>query len=118
MKLIRYGEAGKEKTGVIVNDKRYDTSAFGEDYDERFFETNGLNRLAEFVRTSNLMHVSDDVRLGCPFARPSKIVCIGLNYIDHARETNATPPLEPVIFLKSTTALVGPNDDIVIPRDS
>jgi len=118
MKLIRYGEAGKEKTGVIVNDKRYDTSAFGEDYDEHFFEKDGLNRLAEFLRTSNLMQVSDDVRLGCPFGRPSKIVCIGLNYIDHARETNATPPPEPVIFMKSTTAIVGPNDDIMIPKDS
>ena len=118
MKLIRFGEAGKEKTGVIINNKRFDTSAFGEDYDERFFETNGLERLAEFINTSNLLHVSDDTRLGCPISRPSKIVCIGLNYSDHARETNATPPPEPVIFLKSTTAIVGPNDDIVIPKDS
>ena len=118
MKLIRFGEAGKEKTGVIINNKRFDTSAFGEDYDERFLETNGLERLAEFVSNSNLLHVSDDIRLGCPIGRPSKIVCIGLNYSDHARETNATPPPEPVIFLKSTTAIVGPNDDIVIPRDS
>jgi len=118
MKLIRFGEAGKEKTGVIINNKRFDTSAFGEDYDERFFESNGLERLAEFISTSNLLHVSDDIRLGCPIGRPSKIVCIGLNYSDHARETNATPPPEPVIFLKSTTAIVGPNDDIVIPRDS
>jgi len=118
MKLIRYGEAGKEKTGIIHNDKRYDTSAFGEDYDERFFENDGFNRLSEFVKTSNLMQVSDDVRLGCPLGRPSKIVCIGLNYIDHARETNATPPAEPVIFMKSTTAIVGPNDNIMIPKDS
>ena len=118
MKLIRFGEAGKEKTGVIINNKRFDTSAFGEDYDERFFETNGLERLAEFINTSNLLHVSDDTRLGCPIGRPSKIVCIGLNYSDHARETNATPPPAPVIFLKSTTAIVGPNDDIVIPKDS
>ena len=118
MKLIRYGEAGKEKTGIIDNDKRYDTSAFGEDYDEGFFENDGLNRLSEFVRTSNLMQVSDDERLGCPLGRPSKIVCIGLNYIDHARETNATPPAEPVIFMKSTTAIVGPNDSIMIPKDS
>jgi len=118
MKLIRFGEAGKEKTGVIIDNKRFDTSAFGEDYDERFFETNGIERLAEFINTSNLLHVSDDTRLGCPIGRPSKIVCIGLNYSDHARETNATPPPEPVIFLKSTTAIVGPNDDIVIPKDS
>lgn len=118
MKLIRYGEAGKEKTGIIIDDKRYDTSAFGEDYNEHFFETDGLNRLAQFIKHNNLPSVSDSVRLGCPFGRPSKIVCIGLNYIDHARETNATPPPEPVIFMKSTTAIVGPNDDIMIPKDS
>ncbi len=118
MKLIRYGEPGKEKTGVIIDDKRYDTSAFGEDYNEQFFETDGLNRLAAFVKSNDLKQVGDDVRLGCPFARPSKVVCIGLNYIDHARETNATPPAEPVIFMKSTTAVVGPNDDIMIPKDS
>src|SRR5579872_218174 len=118
MKLIRFGEARKEKTGVIINDQRYDTSAFGEDYNEQFFETDGLNRLADFVKSSNLLKVSDDVRLGSPLVRPSKIVCIGLNYIDHARETNATPPPEPVIFMKSTTAIVGPNDDIMIPKDS
>ncbi|HWD90108.1 MAG TPA: fumarylacetoacetate hydrolase family protein [Mucilaginibacter sp.] len=118
MKLIRYGEPGKEKTGVIIDDKRYDTSAFGEDYDEKFFETNGLSRLAGFVKNNKLSEVSDSVRLGCPFGRPSKLVCIGLNYIDHARETKATPPPEPVIFMKSTTAIVGPNDDIMIPKDS
>jgi 2,4-diketo-3-deoxy-L-fuconate hydrolase len=118
MKLIRYGEPGKEKTGVIIDDKRYDTSAFGEDYNEQFFETDGLNRLAAFVKNNDLKQVSDDVRLGSPFGRPSKLVCIGLNYIDHARETNATPPPEPVIFMKSTTAIVGPNDDIMIPKDS
>ncbi|MDB5134764.1 MAG: fumarylacetoacetate hydrolase family protein, partial [Mucilaginibacter sp.] len=119
MKLIRFGDAGKEKTGIIINDKRYDTSAFGEDYNERFFETNGLNRLVDFIESAkNLPEVSDQVRLGSPIARPSKIVCIGLNYVDHAKETNATPPPEPVIFLKSTTAIVGPNDDITIPKNS
>jgi 2,4-diketo-3-deoxy-L-fuconate hydrolase len=118
MKLIRFGQAGKEKTGIIINDKRYDTSAFGEDYSEQFFETDGLNRLADFVKNNDLSEVNDNVRLGSPIARPSKIVCIGLNYIDHAKETNATPPPEPVIFFKSTTAIVGPNDDIIIPRNS
>ena len=119
MKLIRFGEAGKEKSGVIINDKRYDTSAFGEDYNEQFFETDGLNRLSAFLKeNNNLPQISEDVRLGCPIGRPSKIVCIGLNYVDHAKETNATPPAEPVIFMKSTTAIVGPNDNIMIPKDS
>ena len=119
MKLIRCGEAGKEKTGVIIDDKRYDTSAFGEDYNEHFFETDGLNRLAAFLKdNNNLSQLNDDVRLGSPIGRPSKIVCIGLNYVDHAKETNATPPPEPVIFMKSTTAIVGPNDNIMIPKDS
>lgn len=118
MKLIRFGEPGKEKTGIIINDKKYDTSAFGEDYGEHFFETDGIARLEEFASDNMLPEVEDDVRLGCPFTRPSKIVCIGLNYVDHARETNATPPTEPVIFMKSTTAITGPFDEIVIPKNS
>src|ERR1035437_6524441 len=118
MKLIRFGEPGKEKTGVIINDKKYDTSAFGEDYGEAFFESDGLSRLADFIEGNMLPEVTDDVRLGSPLARPSKIVCIGLNYADHAKETNATSPSEPVIFMKSTTAIVGPNDDIIIPKNS
>jgi 2,4-diketo-3-deoxy-L-fuconate hydrolase len=118
MKLIRFGEAGKEKTGVIINDKKYDTSAFGEDYGEAFFENDGLTRLSYFLEDSLLPEITENVRLGSPLARPSKIVCIGLNYVDHAKETNATPPTEPVIFMKSTTALVGPFDNIVIPKNS
>jgi len=118
MKLIRFGKAGKEKTGVIINDKKYDTSAFGEDYGEAFFENDGLNRLSFFLEGSLLPEITEEVRLGCPLARPSKIVCIGLNYVDHARETNATPPAEPVIFMKSTTAVTGPFDNIVIPKNS
>jgi 2,4-diketo-3-deoxy-L-fuconate hydrolase len=120
MKLIRYGQAGKEKTGVIINDVKYDTSAFGGDYNEQFFEDNGLARLDEFVKANqgNLIEISADERLGSPIARPSKIVCIGLNYADHAHETNAQIPSEPVIFMKSTTSLVGPNDNIIIPKNS
>ncbi|SMO47030.1 fumarylacetoacetate hydrolase family protein [Solitalea koreensis] len=120
MKLIRFGEYGNEKTGVCINDVKYDTSAFGEDYNEQFFETDGLKRLADFVKQNEgkLPMVSDDVRLGSPIARPSKIVCIGLNYADHAKETGATIPSEPVVFMKSTTALCGPFDDIMIPKNS
>lgn len=120
MKLIRYGQIGKEKTGVIIDDVRYDTSAFGEDYNEQFFENNGLDRLEKFVEEnkSNLPEVRNDERLGSCVARPSKIICIGLNYALHAKETNAPIPKEPIIFFKSTTALVGPNDDVVIPKNS
>jgi 2,4-didehydro-3-deoxy-L-rhamnonate hydrolase len=120
MKLIRFGQPGKEKTGVILNDRKYDTSAFGEDYNEAFFETDGLNRLSSFIQSNKnqLAEVPDDIRLASPIARPSKILCIGLNYAGHARETNAPFPPEPVIFMKSTTALTGPFDEIIIPKDS
>ncbi len=120
MKLIRHGSINKEKTGVVIGDTYYDSSAFGEDYNETFFETGGLERLKAFVEKNkgSLPVLPAGVRLGSPVARPSKIVCIGLNYVDHARETGATPPTEPVIFMKSTTALVGPYDDIVIPKNS
>jgi len=118
MKLIRYGEPGKEKTGVIIDNKRFDTSAFGEDYGEAFFENDGLSRLGNFIKNNQLPEVADGERLGSPLARPSKLVCIGLNYRDHAEETGAKIPAEPVIFMKSTTAIVGPNDDIIIPKNS
>ncbi|WP_374949212.1 fumarylacetoacetate hydrolase family protein [Mucilaginibacter sp.] len=120
MKLIRYGAAGKEKTGVIIGDTKFDTSAFGEDYNEQFFESDGLTRLQQFLKENEgkLNPIADSERLGSPVARPSKIVCIGLNYRDHAEEMGAPIPPEPVIFLKSTTALVGPNDDITIPKNS
>ena len=120
MKLIRFGPPQQEKTGVIINDEYFDTSSFGEAYDERFFGSNGLQRLQAFVRQQQgrLPQIPKDTRLGCPFARPSKIVCIGLNYADHARETHAAIPTEPIIFFKSTTAITGPNDDVIIPMDS
>ncbi|RDV16946.1 FAA hydrolase family protein [Pontibacter diazotrophicus] len=120
MKLIRYGEPNKEKTGVILEDAYYDTSAFGEDYNEQFFESDGLARLKEFVQNNKgkLERIPENSRLGSPIARPSKIVCIGLNYADHAAETKAKIPEEPILFMKSTTAVVGPNDDIIIPKNS
>ncbi len=120
MKLIRYGQPGSIKTGVIIDDVKFDTSGFGEDYNEQFFETDGLARLAQYVQDNkgSLAKIEDEERLDSPVARPSKILCIGLNYADHAKETGATVPTEPVIFMKSSTSLSGPNDNIVIPRDS
>ena len=120
MKLFRYGPPGQEKPGILRDEQRLDIAAFGEDYTEAFFAGDGLRRLAEFVRANlgQLPEVAATERLGPPVARPSKIVCIGLNYSDHAREVGLTPPTEPVVFLKSTTALVGPFDDIMLPRNS
>lgn len=120
MKLIRFGEPGKEKIGVQIDGVNIDVSAFGGDYNEQFFAENGLARLEEFVKANagNLVEAPEGTRLGAPFARPSKIVCIGLNYKDHAAETGAAIPAEPIIFMKSTTSLVGPTDQIVIPKGS
>lgn len=120
MKLIRYGQPGDVKTGVLIDGKRYSTADFGEDYNEHFFETDGLARLEKFVQdnSGNLPVVGEEERLDSPVARPSKIICIGLNYALHAKETNAPIPKEPIIFFKSTTALCGPNDDVVIPKGS
>ncbi len=120
MKLIRFRENGIEKPGILANDKYYDVSALGEDYNETFFETGGLARLQQFVHAhqAQLKEVPKESPLAAPFQRPSKIVCIGLNYADHAKETGAPPPPEPVLFFKSTTALCGPNDHLVIPRNS
>jgi 2,4-didehydro-3-deoxy-L-rhamnonate hydrolase len=121
MKLIRFGPAGAEKPGIILGDgARVDASSVGSDWDERFFGSDGLTRLAAWVRehAASAPRVPEGVRLGSCVARPSKIVCIGLNYADHARETGAKIPEEPVIFFKATTALCGPDDDLVLPRGS
>ncbi|MEO6548999.1 MAG: fumarylacetoacetate hydrolase family protein [Ferruginibacter sp.] len=120
MKLIRFGEINNEKPGICLEGVHYDVSGFIKDYDEAFFANGGLMHLAWMVHENKtiLPKVDEGVRLGSPVARPSKIICIGLNYADHAKETNATPPPEPVIFLKATTAIVGPFDDVVIPKDS
>ncbi len=121
MKLIRFGEAGKEKPGLTLADEtRVDVSAFFSDYNEEFFEKIGLARLADWVRknTANLPRVDSTVRLGAPIARPSKIVCIGLNFRDHAAETGNPIPAEPVLFFKATSSLVGPNDPLVIPKNA
>jgi 2-keto-4-pentenoate hydratase/2-oxohepta-3-ene-1,7-dioic acid hydratase in catechol pathway len=120
MKLIRFGEIGKEKPGVHIDGVNYDVSGFIRDYDEHFFANGGLPHLAFMVEQHKTMlpKVADGLRLGSPVARPSKIVCIGLNYAKHAKETNAPIPKEPIIFMKSTTSLVGPNDTIVIPKNS
>lgn len=121
MKLIRFGELEKETPGALLKDgTRVDASAFGTDYDEKFFARGGLAELDSWLRkhASSAPRVAASVRLGSPICRPSKIVCVGLNYRGHAAETKAETPNEPILFLKSTTSLVGPNDDLVMPKNA
>jgi 2,4-didehydro-3-deoxy-L-rhamnonate hydrolase len=121
MKLIRFGETGQEKPGAILKDEsRIDVSAMGSDYDEKFFASDGLKKLESWLSShaASAPRVASSVRLGSAVCRPSKIVCIGLNYRDHAAETKAEPPKEPVIFFKATTSLVGPNDPLMMPKNS
>ncbi|MFD1315094.1 fumarylacetoacetate hydrolase family protein [Namhaeicola litoreus] len=120
MKLIRFGKLHHEKPGIQFSDTRIDVSAFGEDYDENFFATGGIGRLTDWfkINQSTCKVIDNSVRLGCPIKKPSKIVCVGLNYAKHAAESGMELPKEPVIFFKSTTAIVGPYDDLVLPKGS
>jgi 2,4-diketo-3-deoxy-L-fuconate hydrolase len=121
MRLIRFGEIGREKPGVLLEDgTRLDASGFGGDYDEEFFANDGLTKLRNWLakQGASALRVRGSVRLGPPICRPSKIVCIGLNFRDHAEESGMEIPREPVIFFKSTSSLVGPNDALVIPKNA
>jgi 2,4-didehydro-3-deoxy-L-rhamnonate hydrolase len=124
MKLIRFGEPSKEKPGLLLDDgSRIDASGFdagaASDYDEGFFANDGLNRLRQWANNNSASapRVPPSVRLGPPICRPSKIVCIGLNFRDHAAESKMEIPKEPVIFFKATTSLVGPNDSLLVPKN-
>ncbi|MCB0557657.1 MAG: fumarylacetoacetate hydrolase family protein [Lewinellaceae bacterium] len=119
MKLIRFGQPGKENPGIqLPNGKRIDVSAFGEDYTEQFFGSNGLSRLRHWLEghQETCPEIAPDTRLGPCIARPSKIVCIGLNYAAHAAESGMAAPSEPVIFFKASSSLCGPNDPVIIPK--
>ena len=120
MKLIRFGDAGQEKPGVFLDESAWvDVSAFTPDYDEAFFASGGLSGLDQWLRrnAASAPRIAPSTRLGPSIARPSKIVCIGLNFRDHARESQMEIPKEPVIFFKATSSIVGPNDDLVIPKN-
>ncbi len=120
MKLCRYGNPGNELPAVVVNNIRYDVSAFGHDYDEKFFGSDGITQLQQWFEASRATCkvIDESVRWAPCIARPSKIVCIGLNYADHAKESNMAIPVEPIVFFKSTSSIVGPNDELVIPKNS
>ncbi|HET8735404.1 MAG TPA: fumarylacetoacetate hydrolase family protein [Pricia sp.] len=121
MKLIRFGKTGNEKPGIQLEDgTRLDVSAFGQDYNEHFFGNDGIANLQQWLAShkKECPKIEENVRLGPPLVRPSKLVCVGLNYAEHAAESGMDIPKEPVLFFKATSAIVGPNDDLIIPKGS
>ena len=121
MKLIRFGEINNEKPGLLLPDGiKIDVSKFVKDYDEHFFGNQGIEKLNNWLEKNHdsCPVVQNDVRLGPPLLRPSKIVCVGLNYSKHAKESGMDVPEEPVLFFKASSAIIGPYDSIIIPKGS
>jgi 2-keto-4-pentenoate hydratase/2-oxohepta-3-ene-1,7-dioic acid hydratase in catechol pathway len=118
MQLVRIGAFEQEKPAILIDGKYFDVSNYVSDYNEAFFADGGLDKLAQIVANQDLTEIKTPSRIGSCVARPSKIICVGLNYADHARETGAEIPSEPILFFKSTTALCGPNDHVMIPKGS
>jgi len=121
MKLARFGAAGQEKPAVInAEGERLDLSEYFADWDTKFFANDGLAQLATVLadKADALPRLDAALRTGSPIARPGKVICIGLNYSDHARETGAAIPAEPILFMKAANTVVGPYDDVQIPRGS
>jgi 2-keto-4-pentenoate hydratase/2-oxohepta-3-ene-1,7-dioic acid hydratase in catechol pathway len=120
--LMRIGQPGSEKPIVRLDDETYvDVSDLATDFDEAFFGSGGIERIKPVVQqraaAGQVARFAGE-RIGAPFARPHQILCIGLNYSDHAAETGQTVPEEPILFTKSPNTLIGPNDDVRIPRGS
>lgn len=122
MKLLRFGSAGSEKPGLqLSDDTRIDASGFGMDWDSTFFaESANLEKLSAWAdaNAADAPRIPDDARLGPAVATPGKLICIGLNFSDHAAEAGMDIPKEPIVFFKATSAIVGPNDNVVIPKNS
>ena len=121
MKLIRFGEKNKEKPGIqLDDDQRIDVSSFIDDYDENFFYKIGIKKLRNWLNKNKekCPIIDNNIRIGPPISRPSKIVCVGLNYAKHAAESGMNIPDEPVLFFKSSSAITGPYDPIIIPKNS
>ena len=119
MRLIRFGAVGNEKPGVIDHTgSRRDASAHFKDWDMAFFGSADIERLAEILKRDKdrLPVVPETERWAAPVARPAKVICIGLNYSDHAAESGMPIPPEPIVFMKASNTVVGPYDDVLIPR--
>jgi len=119
VRLLRVGPAGAERPALLVDGTVRDVSNEVGDFDGAFFAGGGLGRLRALVASADRLPAVDaDVRVGPPVSRPGKVVCIGLNYADHAAESGAPLPAEPVVFMKDPGTVVGPYDDVRIPRKS
>ena len=121
MKLIRFGSTGNESPGIYIDkDTIFDLSNYGKDYDEDFFKNDGIKNLQIWFNENKkiLKKIDSETRFGPPICRPSKIICIGLNFLDHAKESGLKVPDEPIIFFKSTTSICGPYDNFIIPKNS
>ena len=117
MKLVRYGDAGKEKPGILEHKPIRDLSGVVKDIDAAAVSPEGLTKLRG-VKVDSLPKVSGNPRLGPPIASVPKLICIGLNYADHAKESNLPIPAEPVVFMKAISAITGPNDEVRLPKGS
>lgn len=120
MQLFRYGKKGFEKAGIVIHDKKYDLSGFGQDFDNDFLSNGGLEKLKTYLKinSGNLMEIAAEERIGIPLVNPQKIICVGLNYVDHVKETGLQQENEPILFMKAISALNGPYDGIIIPKNS
>jgi 2-keto-4-pentenoate hydratase/2-oxohepta-3-ene-1,7-dioic acid hydratase in catechol pathway len=121
MKLVRYGEVGNECPGVVLPDgTNIDVSEFTSNFDEHFFADDGVDRLRDWLETNQqkCKQIDPSIRIGAPISRPSKILCIGRNYHDHAAEMKSEVPSEPLVFNKASSATTGPHDQVEIPRTS
>lgn len=120
MKLVRFGPVGSEKPGVLIDGIRYSVEGQVRDFDEEFFHKNWDETLFQQWNThrNDLPKVAESERWGAPLARPSKLICIGLNYAAHARESGMEIPQEPVVFFKATSAICGPYDHLILPKGS
>ena len=118
MKLIRFGNRGNEKPGVEESGKRFDCSPYFEDWNRDFFAAGGLQALQKVLEEETLDEVAPSERWANPIARPGMILCVGLNYSDHAKESGMDLPGEPVLFMKAANTICGPFDEVIIPRGS
>jgi len=118
MKLIRFGEPHREKPGIDIEGIRFDCSKYFKDWDHEFFQTGGLKKLEDLLQNGTLNSIPEHYRWANPIARPNMIICVGLNYSDHAKESGMETPSEPVLFMKASNTISGPHDPITIPPDS